>query len=179
MISNFTQPIWSIRDRLCAGRMGGLVRGELGSSMVELALVVSLLGTPLLLGTGEMGLVVYDSIEVSNAASAGAYYAMQSSTFAGNTTGISTAAKAEAADVSNSLSVTSSTYYACSAAIAGTQYTGTNAQADATSGCTGTGNHPLEFVKVTVSDTITPGIRLPSLAGSFALSRTAVMEVEQ
>ena len=169
----------SLRERLCAGRMGGLLRGELGSSMVELAMVVSLLGTPLLLGTAEMGLVVYDSIEVSNAASAGAYYGMQSSTFAGNTSGISTAAKAEAADLSNSLTVSSSTYYACSANIAGTQYTGTNAQASATSACTGTGNHPLEFVTVTASNTVTPGIHLPSLASSFALSHTAVMEVEQ
>jgi Flp pilus assembly protein TadG len=160
-------------------RMGDLLRDELGSSMVELAMVVALLGIPLLVGTAEMGLTVYDSIEVSNAANAGAYYGMQSATLAASTSGISAAAKAEAADFSNNLNVSSSTYYACSANIAGTQYTGSSAQSNATSGCTGTNNHPLEFVQVTASITVTPGIHLPTLASSFALSHTAVMEVEQ
>jgi Flp pilus assembly protein TadG len=173
-ITTAKKPVPSLRER-----MRGLLHGEQGSSMVELALVVSLLGIPMLAGTAEMGLTVYDSIEVSNAANAGAYYGMQSSTLAINTSGISAAAKAEAADFSNNLSVVSSTYYACSANLTGTQYTGASAQANATSGCTGTGNHPLEFVQVTVSVTVTPGIHLPTLASSFALSHTAVMEVEQ
>jgi Flp pilus assembly protein TadG len=164
----------SLRERL-----RGLLREELGSSMIELALVVSILGLPLFAGTAEMGLVVYDSLEVANAANAGAYYGMRSSTFASSTSGIISAAQAEAGDFTTRLTVTPTTYYACSAAVAGTQYTGTNAQVNATSGCTGTGNHPLEFVQVTASITVTPGIHLPALSSSFALSHTAVMEVEQ
>jgi len=36
--------------------------GESGNALVELALAFSLLGIPLLLGTVEMGYVVYDSV---------------------------------------------------------------------------------------------------------------------
>ena len=167
------------RSSIIRRRLLGLLRGERGSAIVELAMVVSFFGAPLLLGTGEMGLLAYDSIEVTNAANAGAYYGMRNSTFAANTTGMVSAAQAEAADFGSKVTVTPTTYYACSANVAGTQYTGSNAQSNATSGCTGSGNHALQFVQVTVSITVTPGIHLPGQASSFALTRTAVMEVEQ
>lgn len=134
---------------------------------------------PLIAGLGEMGLLAYDSIEVSNAAAAGASYGMQSSTFASNTSGIATAAQMEAADFGSALSVTSSTYYACAAAINGTHYTGSNAQSDATSACTGTDNHALPFVQVVTTLRVTPMIRCPGLPSSYNLTGTSVMEVEQ
>ena len=68
--------------------------GESGNALVELALAFSLLGIPLLLGTVEMGYVVYDSVEISNAANAGSLYGMQNATDAASSAGITTAAQA-------------------------------------------------------------------------------------
>ncbi|HEY2860613.1 MAG TPA: TadE/TadG family type IV pilus assembly protein [Terracidiphilus sp.] len=48
-----------------------------GASMVELALVVGFFGPLLLLGTAELSILVYDSIELADAAHAGADYASQ------------------------------------------------------------------------------------------------------
>jgi hypothetical protein len=161
---------------LAYGRRAG---GDNGSALIELALIVALLGTPLALGTSEMGSVVYDSIEISEAANAGAWYGMQSSTFAADTAGITTAAQAEASDFGTKLTVTSSTFYACSLAVGGTRYAGANALANATSGCTGTTNHPLQFVQVNTSATVTPLVNCPGLAKIFTLGGLSVMEVEQ
>jgi len=155
------------------------LRGEQGNALVELALVFSCLATPLLIGTVDMGFVVYDSIEVTNAAHAGALYGMQSSTYAANASGITTAAQTEATDFGTALSVTPTTYYACSLAIGGTHYTGTNAQSNATTACTGGTNHALEFVQVDTSITVTPPVHLAKLASSFTVTGTSVMEVEQ
>jgi Flp pilus assembly protein TadG len=134
---------------------------------------------PLLIGTSDMGFVVYDSIEVSNAAHAAAMYGMQSSTYAANTSGMTTVAQAEATDFGTNLSVTPTSYYVCANAISGTQYTGASAQSNANTACTGSGNHALEFVHVTTSVTVTPPIHLPILPRTFTVTGSSVMEVEQ
>jgi Flp pilus assembly protein TadG len=159
-------------------RLSGL-RCESGSSMVEMAVILAFLGLPMILGTAQMGLLIYDSIEISNAAHAGAEYGMQSLTFASDTANIKAAAQTEATDFGTSLTATPTTYYACSAAIGGTRYTGTNAQSNANSACTGGSNHALEFIQVVTSASVTPAIHLPGLPSSYTLSATAVMEVEQ
>jgi Flp pilus assembly protein TadG len=152
---------------------------ERGSALVEVALIVSLFGIPLLIGTSEMGFLGYDSMEVSDAASAGASYAMNSATYAANTAGITTAAQTEAPDFGTALTVTTSNYYACSLALSGTQYTGASAQANATAGCTGTSNHPVQLVSVGTSATVTPKVRCPGLPATFTVTGSSVMEVEQ
>src|SRR5580700_7557166 len=90
-----------------------LMRAETGGALVEMALCIPLLGAPVLIGTAETGMALYDSIEVSNAAHAGTAYGMMSSTYAASSSGMIAAAQAEAPDVSG-LSVTPTTYYACS-----------------------------------------------------------------
>jgi Flp pilus assembly protein TadG len=155
------------------------LRAETGSALIELALVVGLLGVPMLLGTAEMGILAYDSIEVTDAANAGALYGMRSSTFSADTTGITTAAKAEASDFATIMTVTPTTYYVCATAVTGTQYTGTNAQTNAAAACTGTNNHALQFVQVGTSVSVTPPILCPGLPKTFTLHGTSVMEVEQ
>lgn len=155
------------------------LRGDSGNALIELALIFSFLGMPMLLGTAEMGFLVYDSIEISNSAYAGSLYGMQSLTYASNTSGMKSAAQAEAPDFSTALTVTPTTYYACSIALGGTQYTGSNAQSNAKAGCTGAYNHPLEFVEVNVSASVTPPIHCPGLPKTFTLSELSVMEVEQ
>jgi Flp pilus assembly protein TadG len=155
------------------------LRGESGGALVELAVVVAFLGIPLLLGTAEMASLVYDSIEISNSANAGSAYGMQSLTYASNTSGMTTAAQTEASDFGAALSVTPTTYYACSNAIGGTQYTGSSAQSNANAACTGIGNHALEFVQVKTSASVTPSIHWLGLPSSFTLTGSSVMEVEQ
>jgi Flp pilus assembly protein TadG len=155
------------------------LRGDSGGALLELALVAGLLGVPLLLGTAEMGILAYDSIEITDAANAGALYGMQSSTFAANTSGITTAAQADATNFGTGLSVTPTTYYVCATAVTGTQYTGTNGQTNATAACTGAGNHVLQFVQVGTSASVTPPIQCPGLPKTFTLNGTSVMEVEE
>lgn len=154
------------------------LRGERGDALIEVALICAFFASPLLLGTGEMGFVVYDSIEISNAAHAGSLYGMQSVTYAADTAGMRTVAQAEATDFGAGLTVTPTAYYACSSAVGGTQYTGSNAQSNANAACTGGNNHALQFVQVRASATVTPMIHCPGLPSSFALSGTSVMEVE-
>jgi Flp pilus assembly protein TadG len=161
-----------------SARLRGL-KGERADSLVELAVFFAFLGLPLLAGMGELGLLVYDSIEISNAANAGAMYGMQSQVFAQSSSGIIGAAQAEASDFGTSLSVVPATYYACSTSLGGTQYTGTNAQSNAKSACTGGSNHALQFIQVGVSVVVTPAVQCPGLPNTFTLTGSAVMEVEQ
>ena len=149
---------------------------ERGSSVVEVALLLAVFGPVLIVGTAQMGLVAYASIEVSNAAHAAAMYGMVSSTYASDTAGMTIAAQQEAADFGTRLTVTPTTYYACSAALGGTQYA---TQAAATSACTGSGNHPLQLVQVNVNLRYTPSIHLPALASTFSLGADSVLEVAE
>jgi len=153
-----------------------LLHDESGSALIELGLVLSFLGVPMLLGTVYVGTLLADYIEISNASHAGAVYAMRSSTYAEENTGIIAAAQAEASDFGTNLTVTPSMYYACSNAVAGTQYA-TLVLANAA--CTGGSSHTLQFVKVTVSVPVTPSSKFPGLPRSMTLSSTSVMEVEE
>ena len=162
-----------------ATRCSGL-GGECGNALVELALVFALLGIPMLLGTVEMGYVVYDSVEISNAANAGALYGMQNATSAASSAGITTAAQGEAPEFGTKLTVTPTTFYVCTSAVGGTQYsTASYTQAQVTAKCAGSGNHALEFIQVLTSATATPPVQCPGLAKIFTLGGTSVMEVEQ
>jgi Flp pilus assembly protein TadG len=153
-----------------------LLRSESGGALVEMALCISFLGAPLLIGTVETGMVLYDSIEVSSAAHAGTAYGMMSATYAADSAGMTAAAREEAADLGSLLNVAPTTYFACSQSIGGAQYT---TQAAANSACTGGSNHSLEFVQVTTIATVPIPFRIPGLPASFNLTATSVMEVEE
>jgi Flp pilus assembly protein TadG len=150
-----------------------------GNALVELALVVGVLGVPLWLGTAQMGWLIYDSIEISDAANVGALYGMRNSTYAVDTVGMIAAAQGDATDFGANLSVTPVSYYVCALAVNGTQYTGASAQLNATAACSGAGNHALQFVQVNTSATVTPVIHCPGLPATFRLTGQAAMEVEQ
>ena len=121
--------------------------------------------------------MIYDSIELSNCAHAGAMYGMMSSTFAGDTAGIQKAAQAEAADFGTSVTVTPTTYYACSSAVDGTQY---STQTAAAAACpANASNHYLQFVKVVSSVNINPPVKCPGLPKTWTVSGTSVMEVQE
>jgi len=168
----------SLLSRL-RSRLGAL-RGESGQALIEVSLIWALLGLPLILGTAEIATVIYDSIEIDNASHAGSAYGGQSITYASSTSGIQTAARAEASDFpGTSLTVTPTTYYVCANAPTGTQYTGSSAQANATAACTGGTNHAVEFLQVVASANVTPPFHFPGIATSFPISSTSVMEVVQ
>ncbi len=149
---------------------------DAGGAMLELAFVISIFGAPLIVGTGTTAIMVYDSIEVTNAAHAGSAYGMMSSTFASDTAGITAAAKEDAGDMSNNLTVAPTIYFACSAAPASTQYT---TQAAANTACTGVSNHSLEFIRVVTNTSIPSPFNLPGVPSTFVLGGTSVMEVEE
>ena len=156
------------------------LRGDGGDALLELAVLFGVLGVPLLLGTVQMGFLVYDSVEISNGANAGALYGMQDSAHASSSSGITSAARAEAADFGTKLTVTPTTYYACTNAVGGTQYpTSSYSKTQAQTHCTGTGNVALEFIQVIASASVTPLIQCPGLPTSYTLTDTSVMEVEQ
>jgi Flp pilus assembly protein TadG len=155
------------------------LRNDRGNSVIEVALIMSLFGAPLILGSSQAAILIYDSIEVSNAAHAAAMYGMQGLSYASDNTQMIAVAQAEASDLGTSLTVTPTTYYACSTAVGGTQYTGTNAQSNATSACSGGNNHPLQFVQVITQEAVTAGIRFPGLPASVTLTGSSVMEIEE
>lgn len=144
--------------------------------MLELALVLSVLGVPLIVGTAQMASYVYDSIEIGNAAHAGAMFGMLSKNYASDTAGIIAAAQDEASDFGSNLSVTPTVFYACSQSESGTQYA-TETAAD--SACSGSGDHAIEFLQVAVSATVKPIARFPGLPSTLTITGNSVMEVEE
>jgi len=166
---------------MLAGRMtaqGALarMRDDAGGALIETAIALGLFGIPLLLGTVYSSFLLTSYIDVTDAAHAGAIYAMRSSTFAEDTTGIVTAAQGDASRFGSSLTVTSGIYYVCSDSQDGTQYA---TQSDATAACTGASTHPLEFVQVTASAPVTPPTTFPGMPKTMTLSSTSAMEVEE
>ena len=153
-----------------------LVADQSGSAMVELALMIALVGLPLLLGLTQVSILTFDSIEVANAAHAAAGYGMSSATLASDVPGMMAAARAEAPDIGVGLVVVPTTFYVCSTNILGIQYL---TQALAQAACTGTLNHGLQLVSVTVTASITPVIYCPGLPRIYTLSNVSVMEVEE
>lgn len=148
-----------------------------GNVALEFAFAFSLFGTPLLLGATQVAWMVYDSIELSNCAHAGAMYGMMSSTFAADSTGIQNAAQSDASDFGSNVAVTPSSYYACSNAVDGTQY---STESAANAACpANSSNHYLQFVMVVASMNVTPPVHFPGLPSTVTLTRTSVMEVQE
>ncbi len=169
--------LFGLRSRMLA--RSETMRGESGNALIEIALLFSMLAVPMMLATSQLGLLAFESIEVSSAANAGAAYAAQSITYAADTTGTVAAAQAEAADLGSSLTVTPTSYYVCSLAPGGTQYTGSNAQSNATAACTGNYNRAIQYVRVETSVSVLPLVKSTWLPNSFTLTSTAVTEVQQ
>ena len=137
-----------------------------GSALVETAAVLPLLIT-LLLGAAELARVAYAAIEVANAARAGAQYGTQSGFTASDTTGISNAAAADAANLTG-LTTTSSYTCACSDGSASTcQPTDcANSQIEQT-------------LTVNTQASVDPLIHLPGLPTQYTLKGQAIQKCVQ
>jgi hypothetical protein len=167
----------SLKGRPFIAKVRRRLADNAGNAALELAFAFGIFGTPLLLGTSEFAVLIYDSIEVSNCAHAGAMYGMMSSTFAADSTGMQNAAQAEAADFGTNVTVTPTTYYACSNAVDGTQY---STQTAASVACpANASNHYLQFVKVVSTMNITPPVQIPGLPKTWTVSGSSVMEVQE
>ena len=147
-------------------RFPRVVRSESGQAFLETAVALPLLAL-LLLGAVEFARVAYAAIEVSNAASAGARYAVQSGYTASDATGIQNAASADAANLS-SLTTTSSTSCVCSDGSASTC---------ANTDCTN--SHIEETVTVNTSTTFAPLIHLPGFPKTITLNGQAIQRCAQ
>jgi len=141
------------------------------------------LGIPMLWGTSQMGIIVYDSIEVSNAANAGALYGSENISNANNPTKIQAAAQADATDfpsksLSNSaLAVTTNHFYFCADKISGDP----TAELTVPDSCSasGTAHESVEFVQVQTSATVTPILKFPGVPSSYTVTGHAVLAVQQ
>jgi Flp pilus assembly protein TadG len=144
-----------------------LLRSESGSSIIEAAVLTPVL-LLLLLGAADFGHGYYLAEEVAAAAHSGAAYAIQNpGNISSDTTGIQTAAKDDAADVSNLTVATPTWGCECSD---GSSYSA--GCASAPSSCT---TNWVYKVTVTASANYTPLFPWPGIPTSIALSSSATM----
>lgn len=144
-----------------------LLDSESGSSLIEAAVLAPVL-LLLLLGAADFGRGYYLAEEVAGAAHSGAEYAIQNpGNFSNDSTGIETAAKNDAPDVSNLRVAAPSWGCECSD---GSSYSASCAAVP--SGCT---SNWVYKVTVTASAGYSPLFHWPGLPTSIALSSSATM----
>jgi hypothetical protein len=151
-----------------------LLSVESGDALVETALVLGLFGVPLFYGTSDLSVWVYSTIEVGNAAHAGAIFGMQdsSASYAGNSAGIQTAAQNEAGSFGTNLTTTATKLYAC-ASSQGTTYT----SLASTPSCSTTGDYQVEFIKVVATAPLTLPFHCCGMSNPLTLTSTSEMQV--
>lgn len=140
--------------------------GDSGVAALEFALIAPMLAF-LMTGGFDFGRAIYEQHRLSSAARAGVQYAIQSSTTWTNSSSIIAAARADAGDASNSLTVTAGE---C------TCPTGTSRCA-ATSACTGS-TLAGTYVKVAVSESYTTLLHYPFVSSPLSLSGQAMIRVQ-
>lgn len=139
-----------------------LLRGDRGSSLVELALVTPVLLT-ILIGAVDIGRMYFMSIEVAGAADAGALYGVQS---VSDATGIQAIVLADAPDATN---LTAVSIYGCECA------DGTSSSIACASAPSCTGNNLVYWVNVTATATFTPLVPWPGIPSSVTIRNTSQM----
>lgn len=154
-----------------AGCLREAAESESGANLVELALLLPLM-ILMFLGVAEVGSIFYMSIEVNNAALAGAAYGAQSNITAADTAGMARVAQQDASNVPGLTA--SATYYCACSTTAGAL---TNL-ASCSSTCTA-GSHEVIFVKVNTSATFSALSKFPALPNPFTTSGQAIMRVSQ
>jgi Flp pilus assembly protein TadG len=156
------------------GRRLGRLGSERGQSVLEVALMSPLL-LLMLFGMVDLGRWVFQAMEVSSAARAGAQYGIQTRLTSVDNAGITAAAKNDVPDIPT-LTVTPATFCQCANAMGGS---GSNVL------CTGTGlcstSNIVVFVKVDTSATFQTWIPYPriGLASSITMKGHAIMAAGQ
>jgi Flp pilus assembly protein TadG len=152
-------------------RLGFRLRAQDGSSLIEFALVVALILTPLLLGMLEFGRVFFAKIEVTDAARAGVAYGSRNLVSAADLAGSQTAALNDAPDnISGTMTATAAMICECS--------DGTVMKcANAASTCS-TPKHSMDYVQVNTQATIDPLFHVPGLPTKYTVTGHAIVRVQ-
>ena len=151
-------------SRICsraAGTHRALIRSERGQSLVGLGLMLPVLGL-LLFGAIDFARAYYLSIEVTNAARAGAQFGVQNSSSAG----MQNAATSDASDVPG---ITATATYGCECPDGTGQVPGCSTPP----GCA----NAVNYVLVTTSATYRPLIPWPGIPSSIPLSGQATVRI--
>jgi len=146
------------------------MHAQAGTALVELALAMPLL-IIVLLGAVELGRYAYFSIQVANAARAGAQYGAQNGATSLDSAGIRAAAQADGTNSIAALNVSPNQYCQC--------WNGASASAVSCTGSCPVGSHIVSYVSVQVSGTINPLFHYPLLPSALTVTNTAIMRVFQ
>jgi len=152
---------------------GQVLLGSEGAAAIELALILPVL-VFMLVAVIELGRLAYFSIEVSNAAHAGAQYGAQSPFYAGNTAGIQNAAQQDGYDVPG-LTVPPPLLICKCSTTSGVE---SSAAACALGDCPA-GSSLIAYVQVQTSATVNPLLKYPGIPASYTLSGSATMRVAE
>ncbi len=149
--------------------------------MAEFAVILPLL-VMFVVGIADFGRYAYASIEVANAALAGARYGAQNSITACDKAGMVAAATADAANIAGMTVTASGNSTNCSAnalcACSNNLQTLAACNSSAITGCTSP-NRVIQYVKVVTSATIRPIFKYPGFPASLTLKGQATMRTDQ
>jgi Flp pilus assembly protein TadG len=144
----------------------GMVQSESGTSLIEFAIIAPLL-IFLLIGLIEVGRYTYFAIVIANAARAGVSYGSQNTSTAQDTTGMQTAALADATSIPQ---VSASPTYFCA---------NSSTSTPTPTACPASGPTPpvYYYVEVTTSGTFKSLLHYPGIPNNVPITSTAVMRV--
>jgi Flp pilus assembly protein TadG len=148
---------------------------ESGNALIELAASLPLY-LVLILGTAEIANLAWSSVQVNNAARAGAAYASLSRANAANNANILLAAQAEAPNLA--ITFPSGPTPLCYCVDSGGTSTATTCDQSGVSGC----NAPSTFqvaIQVNVQAMVTPFVHYPGLPATYTVNAQATMGVTQ
>ncbi|MDB5394243.1 MAG: hypothetical protein JWM91_1749 [Rhodospirillales bacterium] len=148
------------------GEAGRFRIGEAGIAGIELALAAPMLAL-MMTGGFDFGRAIYEQQRLSAAARAGVQYARQNSTTWTNTASIVSAARADAGDTTNSLTVTANQ---CTCPAGATL-------CSATTTCTSS-SVAGTYVKVVVAESYATLVNYPFLTSPINLSSQAMIRVQ-
>jgi hypothetical protein len=148
--------------------------GSEGAAAIELALILPVL-VFMLVAVIELGRLAYFSIEVSNAAHAGAQYGAQSIITAANTAGMQLAAQQDGYDVPGLQVTVNLPFCECSTTPSGS--TGPPGLSCVLTSCSG--SELIEYVWVQTRATVNPLLKYPGIPASYTLNGSAIMRVAE
>ena len=155
-----------------------LSRSTAGQAVLELALALLIL-LPILVGIADFGRYAYASIEVVNAAHAGAMYGAQNASTACDKMGMVASATADASDMVGMTATASGNNTNCRAsALCACSGSPQTLSSCSTISCTGA-NRVVQYVKVNTTATVTPIFNYPGFPSTLTLTGQAIMRVEQ
>ena len=142
--------------------------GDRGVAMLELALLAPVL-LLLMSGIWDFGNALFQAERLQSAAQAGAEYGVQTATTAANLTGIVQAARNDANDTTNSLTITAVQTCRCP---------GSTSAVSCSSSTVCSGSPPNAYIQVTVARNYTTMFTYPFVGNPISISRQAMIRYQ-